>query len=275
MTKPYAEVIGDPVAHSKSPLIHNFWLEKLGLDAEYRACHVKPDELADYFAARRNDPDWRGCNVTIPHKERVAAQLDEIETRALKIGAVNTVWKVDNSLHGRNTDVEGVAEALQGLDLANKKIVVIGAGGAARSAFAHLEGLACRSVKVIARSADKANRAVSDFALPFTVHAFDEPAAIGGTALLVNATQLGMQGQAAMPEVVLTAIGSMADDGLVFDMVYSPQETQLLRVAAGCGRYTVGGLTMLVGQARTAFARFFAEVPPREYDAELRRLLTT
>ena len=272
--KPYAEVIGDPIAHSKSPTIHNFWLGKLGIDAEYRACHVKPDELADYFASRRVDPDWRGCNVTIPHKEQVAAHLDEVEPSARKIGAVNTAWKSGGVLQGRNTDVEGVAEAVQGLDLTGKAAVVIGAGGAARSAFAHLEGLGCKAIKVIARSQDKARRVLSEFALPSTVHSFDEQGTIEGASLLVNATQLGMECQAMMPQALLEAVACMADDGVVFDMVYAPQETGLLKAATRFGRYPVGGLTMLVGQARTAFARFFGELPPREHDAELRKLLT-
>lgn len=274
MSKPYAEVIGDPIAHSKSPLIHNFWLGKLGIDAEYQACHVKPEQLADYFASRRKDPDWRGCNVTIPHKEKVAAHLDEVEARAQKIGAVNTVWKADDALFGRNTDVEGVSEAIMGLDLTGKGVVVIGAGGAARSAFAHLEGLGCKSVRVIARSSARAKGVVSGFALPSSVHSFDEPEAIEGATLLVNATLLGMTGQQPMPVSILAALDSMADDGLVFDMIYSPLETELLKAAAQRGRYPVGGLTMLVGQARTAFARFFGVAPPREYDAELRELLT-
>ena len=274
MTKPYAEVIGDPISHSKSPTIHNFWLGKLGIDAEYRACHVRPEELADYFAQRRKDPDWRGCNVTIPHKEAVMACLDVLEPRAQKIGAVNTVWKADDVLFGRNTDVEGVAEAIRGLDLTGKSAVVIGAGGAARSAFAHLEGLGCVAVKVIARSTDKATGVVSGFALPWSVHSFDEPEVIDGATLLVNAAQLGMIGQAAMPEPILTAVDSLADDGLVFDIVYDPQETELLKAAALCGKSQVGGLTMLVGQARTAFARFFGQLPPQKYDAELRELLT-
>ena len=91
MSLPYAEVIGDPIAQSKSPQIHNFWLAKLGIEAEYRAAHVRPDELADYLSQRRADPAWRGCNVTMPHKQAVMAGLDAIEAPADAIGAVNTV----------------------------------------------------------------------------------------------------------------------------------------------------------------------------------------
>src|SRR3990167_7254417 len=91
MSTPYAEVIGDPIAQSKSPAIHNFWLGKLGIDAEYRACHVRPEELEDYFTRRRGDVDWRGCNVTMPHKQAIVPFLGRLDPLAAKIGAVNTV----------------------------------------------------------------------------------------------------------------------------------------------------------------------------------------
>jgi shikimate dehydrogenase len=93
MSVPYAEVIGDPIAHSKSPLIHGFWLDKLGIQARYERAHIKAESLAGYLAARRADPAWRGCNVTIPHKEAVAPFLDNIDPVAAKIGAVNTVTR--------------------------------------------------------------------------------------------------------------------------------------------------------------------------------------
>jgi shikimate dehydrogenase len=275
MTRPYAEVIGDPIGHSKSPLIHNFWLGKSGIEAEYRACHVRPEELADYLAARRKDPDWRGCNVTIPHKEQVLAHLDDIEPRARKIGAVNTIWKASDGLHGGNTDVEGVAEAVMGLDLTGKAVVVIGAGGAARSAFAYLESHGCGVVRVIARSESKARHVVAEFALASSVHSFDEPEVLADAVLLVNATQLGMESQASMPEAILQSLSGMAGNAMVFDMVYAPLQTELLKASGRHGLRTADGLVMLVGQARTAFSRFFGETPPREHDAELRRLLTS
>jgi len=276
MTRPYAEVIGDPIAHSKSPLIHNFWLEKLEINAEYRACHVKPGELADYFASRRKDPEWRGCNVTIPHKEKVANLLDSVEPNASKIGAVNTIFTHrDDGLCGINTDVDGVGEALQGLALANRRAVVIGAGGAARSAFAHLEGLGCSAVQVVVRNPHKAEAVLRDFNLTAQFHPIDgASAALEGAALVINATQLGMEGQSSMPRPILDAISSMATDSTVFDMVYAPLHTDLLGTAGKLGFGTVDGLAMLIGQARTAFARFFGEAPSSQYDVELRRLLT-
>lgn len=277
MTKPYAEVIGDPIGHTKSPSIHGFWLEKLGIDAQYKACHVRPGELADYFAQRRRDPSWRGCNITIPHKEKVGPLLDEIGPAGIKIGAINTVWRgAEGRLLGTNTDVEGVAEAVDGIDLADRPVVVIGAGGAARSAFGHLEGVPHGPVRVIARNPVKARVALGGFDLKAEIFPFTkESNAFMGAALVVNATQLGMVGQPAMPGFVLDHLSTMAPDGLVFDMVYAPLETELLGRAAQLGRSTSGGLRMLVGQARSAFARFFGSYPDRKYDIELHALLTS
>lgn len=277
MTSPYAEVIGDPIAHSKSPLIHNFWLNQLGIDADYRRCHVKPDELVDYFHGRRQDADWRGCNVTIPHKESVIPFLDRLEGAAKQVGAVNTVWREANGeLVGTNTDVDGVGEALHGgADLAGRAAVVIGAGGAARAAFAYLEGVGCSSVCVVARNRSKAAATLSDFMLPARFAAFNDANALRDAALVINATQLGMAGQDAMPEAILDGLAEAAPDCLVFDMVYAPRETELLKRALMLERATSGGLTMLVGQARTAFSRFFGKVPSRAADGELQEILTS
>lgn len=275
MTMPYAEVIGDPVSHSKSPLIHNFWLERLELEGDYRAFHVKPDALEGYFAQRREDPDWRGCNVTIPHKERVVAHIDSMDGRAQAVGAVNTVFRdAEGRLCGTNTDVDGVAEALRGFDLAGRKAVVLGAGGAARAAFFHLAGTGC-TVQVLARNHGKAQAALDQCGLAAELLPFAEGSgAFDDAVLLINTTQLGMSGQDRMPRFVLEELDQMSREALVFDMVYVPRETAMLKAAAVSGRSTVGGLTMLVGQARTAFARFFGKLPPASGDAELMHRLT-
>lgn len=275
MTRAYAEVIGDPIAQSKSPVIHGFWLERLGIEADYRACHVRPEELAAYVDFRRSDPLWRGCNVTIPHKERIGVLLDHIEPRAAGLGAINTVYRNDEGrLCGTNTDIDGVAEALRGFDLKGEKVVVLGAGGAARAAFAHLSGTGCVA-SVLARNHDKARMALEQCGLDAELLPF-----IGGTAafdnavLVINTTQLGMAGEDPMPRFVLEEVDQMNRDALAFDMVYAPRETALLRAAGLSGRASVGGITMLVGQARTAFARFFGKKPPTGDDAELMRRLT-
>jgi shikimate dehydrogenase len=277
VNRPYAEVIGDPIGHSKSPMIHNFWLSKLGIDAEYRACHVRSEELADYFRQRRDDENWHGCNVTIPHKQAVGRLVDECDVKAGAIGAVNTVVRqASGCLLGTNTDVDGVADAVRSIDLASRVAVVIGAGGAARAAFAYLAGQDCAGVRILARSPDKARQAAADCGLAADVLRFvPDTGAFDGAALVINATQLGMKQQEPMPGFVLTELGGLAENALVFDMVYVPLHTALLGAAQIRGAREADGLLMLVGQAATAFARFFGQTAPREYDAQLRALLTS
>jgi len=276
MSKPYAEVIGDPILHSKSPLIHGFWLEKLGIDAEYRACHVRPEELQDYFARRRGDAEWRGCNVTIPHKQEVGQLLDGMDSKARAIGAVNTVYRAEEArLSGTNTDVDGVAEAIAGLDLKGQEVTVIGAGGAARAAFVLLAKSDCASVHVLARNPEKAVKVADACGLFAAGHVLapDTPA-LCESILLINATQLGMTGQERMPSFILSQLDELAEGALVFDMVYAPLETDLLAAARRKGIQTSDGLVMLIGQAAVAFEKFFGQPAPREHDAELRALLT-
>lgn len=275
MTRPYAEVIGDPVAHSKSPIIHAFWLGKLGIDAQYRKTHVTPEDLASFLAERRHDPNWRGCNVTIPHKESVIRLVDCVDERAAAVGAVNAIWPGDG-LHGTNTDVDGVAEAVSAISLVGRSVAVLGAGGAARATLAFLAAQGCRSVHILARNEAKAMAAARDCGIDARVHPFGPGTRVfDGAALVINATQLGMTGQQPMPDFILTELAAMARDGLVFDMVYAPLRTALLDTAARLGLATSDGLTMLVGQAATAFARFFGQSPPREFDADLRAMLTS
>ncbi|MDG2004968.1 MAG: shikimate dehydrogenase [Novosphingobium sp.] len=276
MSRPYAEVIGDPIAHSKSPLIHNFWLERLGIDAKYRTYHIRPDELEGYFAERRVDPDWRGCNVTVPHKQTVIPWLDEVDAKAESVGAVNTILRgLNGSLTGTNTDVDGIGEVVAGASLVGRAVVVLGSGGAARAAFAFLADSACKLVRVVARSPDKAAKAAKVCGLQAEIVSLaNGDSALEGASLLVNATQLGMTGQQAMAESLLGALGGLASDALVFDMVYAPLETELLKQARMAGLATSDGLVMLIGQAATAFERFFGTAAPRRCDKELRGILT-
>ncbi|GAA3257920.1 hypothetical protein GCM10020258_18520 [Sphingomonas yabuuchiae] len=129
MALPYAEVIGDPIAHSKSPKIHGFWLKALGIEAEYRATHVTPDALPAYFAERKADPNWRGCNITVPHKIAALEHVEDREDIRTAIGATNTAFRdADGALIGTNTDAAGFAAPLKAFDLAGKPVTVIGAG---------------------------------------------------------------------------------------------------------------------------------------------------
>lgn len=270
----YAEVIGDPIAHSKSPIIHGYWLKRLGIDGDYRAARVERSELGSYLEGRRSDPDWRGCNVTIPHKEHVGPLIDAVAEDAAAIGAVNCVVKEGDRLVGYNSDVNGIAAALGAKPLGSRHVAMIGAGGAARAMLAYLSARGPATVTVIARDPDKAEglRSIAeghDLRLVALDHAGD---AFEGAALIVNASPLGMQGSPPMPGALLDALERHARGTVLFDMVYQPLETEMLRRGAAAGGEPVDGLTMLIGQARSAFERFFRAEPPS--DPMLRDLLT-
>jgi shikimate dehydrogenase len=272
MTRPYAEVIGDPIAHSKSPLIHNFWLAKLGIDAEYRACHVKPDELADYFTRRRGDAEWRGCNVTIPHKVAVLKFANETSAAVREIGAANCLFPAAAGLHADNTDSAGVDAAIPD---ALTTACIIGAGGAARAAIPSLNHFCAEHIRVIARDVEAATTMLNSQGFAADVYGFDDAAAaFCGAEGVINASPLGMIGQPPMPQPVLDALGVLGSQPFVFDMVYAPLQTELLKAAGALGIETIDGLTMLIGQAKHAFNHFFGVFPDNDLDNELRALLT-
>lgn len=274
MSRPYAEVIGDPISHSKSPLIHNFWLRKLGIDAEYRSCHVRPDELADYFAQRRRDADWRGCNVTIPHKVAALAFIDLPGAMVGAVGATNCIVPRDGKLGADNTDIYGVGQALSHeLD----GVCVIGAGGAARAALAALDQGLASDIRIVARDCEKARADLSSDFKGLKFYSFREvKAAMQGVRGVINASPLGMVGHAPMPGEVIDALEQTRSDAFTFDMVYAPLETDLLIGARVRGRKPIDGLTMLISQASFAFRLFFGVFPDRnaKFSAELRALLT-
>lgn len=267
--RPYAEVIGDPIAHSKSPLIHNFWLEKLGIDAEYRACHVRPDELADYFARRRGDAGWRGCNVTIPHKVSAMEYARVRKGTRMMVGAINTVVRApDSRLDGANTDIGGVVRPLVSIGVSGGAMAVVGAGGAARAAVAASMILGIETLYVLNRTEAKARDLLASLRPEGIVLPLEST--IPPVDVLVNASVLGMSGQPSL-DLSLDAIPCEA---IVFDMVYAPLETALLANARRRGLRTIDGLEMLVAQAAEAFEMFFGQPAPREHDVELRALLT-
>lgn len=274
MTRPYAEVIGDPISHSKSPLIHNFWLTKLGIDAEYRACHVRKDELEDYVAQRRGDAEWHGCNITIPHKVEAMRFADGCDSTAQHVGATNCLIATPKGIVAHNTDTAGVFAALP--DNVSP-VCMIGAGGAARAVMPILDFWASAwNLRVIARDRDKA-AANLDPGGVYKMQFFtfkEAELAMRGARGVINASPLGMIGQPPMPSAILHALNSAEPGAWVFDMVYAPLDTELLKTAHNLGLSAVDGLTMLIGQAAAAFELFFGRPTPREHDAELRALLT-
>ena len=282
---PFAEVIGDPIAQSKSPAIHNHWLSKLGMTGEYRAHRVQVPEIAEYFATRQRDPAWRGCNVTMPHKQLVHSQLSQIDSPARKIGAINTIYPLpQGGLAGTNTDAPGFLEPLRPLLGAThyyRMARVLGTGGAAR---AIVTALAEEKFTIVLAGRDPAKaRALLDELAPAGEHhavaldhfaqvtdfAFDDRE--GCLDLVVNASPLGMAGQPPLAyDFTHTPPGA-----IIYDIVTHPLETPLLAEARTRGFRTIDGLAMLIGQAAIAFEKFFGTPPPRdEGDAELRALLT-
>lgn len=268
MTSVYAEVIGDPIKHSKSPLIHGFWLEKLGIVADYRACHVTADGLAGYFAARQQDPDWRGCNITIPHKVAALDHVSDPGQVRQSIGAINTVFRGEKGeLIGTNTDAAGFFAPISADEWAHRDAIVIGAGGAARAILFALAQADIGTVTLLARSPLKAAALLSHFGLKGQVLKMD--ASLPPADLLVNSSPLGMVGQ---PPLDID-LSPLPENALVYDIVYTPLETGLLAAARKLGLETVDGLDMLIGQAAVAFELFFGKAPPADCEDELRALL--
>mgnify|MGYP003384674807 CR=1 FL=1 len=264
----YAEVIGDPIAHSKSPLIHQFWLAELAIAADYQAVPVTAAMLPDYFTARRQQPDWRGCNITIPHKIAALDHVDDPGGVRNSIGAINTVFRnSDGALQGTNTDAAGFYAPLAEVDLTDRPVVVIGSGGAARAILFALARMGVGPVTVLARSPMKGAALLSLFGLKGA--ALPLATALPPAALLVNASPLGMTGQ---PPLVLD-LAPLPDDAIVYDIVYAPLTTALLAAAEARGLATIDGLDMLVGQAAIAFELFFGAEPPRDRDDILRARL--
>jgi shikimate dehydrogenase len=268
MSAPYAEVIGDPVAQTRSPSIHRHWLATLGLPGDYRAVRVRPAELADYFAARRRDPDWRGCNVTIPHKRSILPLLDRIDPAVAAIGAVNCILPGAGGLTGRNTDIDGLAAALASTPLDGRKAALIGTGGGARAAIGYLLDAGAAEISVLAR--DPAPPAHDARVVLFPFDRCDS--ALADSAAIVNATPLGMAGAPPMPEALLACVARHAFGATLLDMVYDPLETPFLAAGRAGGGAPVDGLVMLIGQARAAFRFFFGHEPPPG-DEALRAML--
>ena len=269
---PVAGVIGWPISQSKSPIIHSYWMKLLGIDGHYVRLPVAPEGLK---TAVRALPmlGLRGVNVTIPHKQAVMDALDEIVPAARMIGAVNTVVVTNEGrLVGHNTDVVGVAEPLRAYALAGRPACVVGAGGAARAVLAALKELGVSEVRLINRSQDKAKELLAHFGLRGRAYGFEEQAkALDGAAVVINSSSLGMKGY---PPLELN-LSPVAADAVVYDVVYAPIETDLLRDARRRGLVAIDGLTMLVGQAKVAFRLFFDAEPPSDEasEAELRARL--
>jgi shikimate dehydrogenase len=266
-TIPYAEVIGDPIDHSLSPLIHGFWIEKLGMDASYRRNRVERAGLADYLARRRADPAWRGCNVTMPLKLDAVRLADECTDRAIGAGASNLLIPRDGKLLAGNTDVSAVMILVDRLAKAGApmgSVTLLGNGGAARAVLMALHLLGFHNVRIQSRDLAEAYKLAVEFGMEIEPASFETPVASDG---LINATPLGMSGQPALN----VDWRDMPGNGWVFDVV--PEPTALITAAASRGLTVIDGISMLVEQAAESFSFFFGKDPPRADDSELMKRL--
>jgi len=266
-----AGVIGWPVAHSRSPLLHGHWLARHGIAGAYIPLPVHPGRLE---AALRglSALGFAGCNVTVPHKEETLALVDSADDIARRIGAANlVVVRPDGSLHGSNTDAYGFLANLRDRVpdwTAGGPAVVVGAGGSARAVVAALCDAGATEIRLINRTPERAELLASSFGGPVRPVAWAErAAALDGATLLVNTTTQGMQGQPPL-DLDLSALSGAA---IVTDLIYVPLETPLLAAARARGNVVVDGLGMLLQQAVPSFAAWFGVTP--EVTRDLRALV--
>jgi len=266
-----AGIFGWPIAHSRSPRLHGFWLDRYGVDGAYIPLAVRPENFATAFRALPA-LGFRGVNITVPHKEAALANCDTVDAQAKRIGAVNTVVVDDNGrLCGSNTDAFGFLENLRrasGWKAEDGPAVVLGAGGAARAVVVALLDAGAPEIRIANRTRTRADAFVDAFGdKVMAVDWKDSAAALDGAALLVNTTTLGMQGHAPL-DLDLAALPTSA---VVNDIVYTPLQTPLLKDAAARGNATVDGLGMLLYQAQPGFEQWFGV--RHEVDDGLRRFV--
>ena len=269
MTKPRAAcLIGWPAAHSRSPLIHHYWLRTLGIEGGYNIEAVPPEGFAE-FVLRLSSHGFVGANVTLPHKER-ALTLSVPDARARAVGAANTLWYEGGELRSTNTDIEGFINNLdasaQGWDRIDEALV-LGAGGSSRAVVFGLVERGIKRVHLANRTPERARALAEQFGENVHPIAWETIAdALPRTGLLVNTTSLGMHGQPAL-EIDVSLLPSHA---IVADLVYVPLETPLLAAARTRGLKTADGLGMLLHQAVRGFELWFGKRP--EVTPELRAL---
>jgi shikimate dehydrogenase len=252
-------LIGWPAAHSRSPLIHHYWLRTLGIEGGYVIEAVPPDDLRD-FVLRLSLRGFVGANVTIPHKENVL-ELSTPDERARAIGAANTLWFADGELRSTNTDVVGFINNLDasapGWDKADEALV-LGAGGSSRAVVFGLIERGIKRVHLVNRTLTRAQVLAERFGDAVQPAKWEEVGALLSRAkLLVNTTSLGMHGQGALD----VDVGKLPAEAVVADLVYVPLETELLKAAKARGLRTADGLGMLLHQAVRGFELWFGQRP--------------
>ncbi len=261
MTKPTACVIGWPIGHSRSPLIHRYWLKTMGIDGDYLPFALEPAEAPAFFEGFAGS-GFVGGNVTVPHKETAFAKARVTDAATEALGAVNTVWLEDGRLTGMSTDGMGFLANLDHAEPDWSKdggtAVVLGAGGAARAVVWALLERGFDPVVVVNRTVERAESLAMRFGRGVRAADWDKAAeAFSEAHVLINATSLGMTGQPPLP----ADVGLLPDDAIVNDLVYAPLETGLLRQARDRELQAVDGLGMLLHQAVPGFEKGFGARP--------------
>jgi shikimate dehydrogenase len=264
-------IIGWPVAHSRSPLIHGYWLKRYGIAGSYTKQPVRPDDVVAFLRSMREE-GFAGCNVTLPYKETAYAAATEKSAAARAMGAANTLWFEGEKLCADNTDgaafVEHLRASVSGFDAKGCTVAVLGAGGAARAIIYALLEAGVPEVRIFNRTRERADVVAAHFGARVTAHDWrDRVDRSRGVGLLVNATSLGMKG-ADWLDMDATRL---TPGCIVADLVYVPLETPLLLAARARGLRAVDGLGMLLHQAVPGFAKWFGVRP--EVTDELRALV--
>ncbi|WP_162654604.1 shikimate dehydrogenase [Lentilitoribacter sp. Alg239-R112] len=267
-----AFVVGHPISHSKSPLIHGYWLKKYGLEGSYEAVDVSPDEYPSFIQMLKlDDAEFLGGNVTIPHKEQTFKLVDYVDDIAAQIGAANTIYKEGGKLHATNTDVYGFTANLDDFDKSwrkGKKAIVLGAGGASRAILFALKQIGFDEVFLFNRTIERAENLAQDFGNYIKVLPVNElQSGLQDADLFINTTSLGMGGTK-VPSLDFTV---MADDALVTDIVYTPLITPFLQMAMDQNMKIADGFGMLLHQAVPGFEHWFGERP--QVTKELREII--
>ncbi len=268
----HAFVTGYPIRHSRSPLIHGYWLKQLGLEGSYRAYEVSPEAFPDFILSLKNGQSgFTGGNVTIPHKELAFALSDRPDELSSELGASNTLWVEDDLVHATNTDGHGFTanldERAPGWDQC-RTAVILGAGGASRAVIQAVRDRGVKTIHVVNRTAARAQELADRFGQAVHAQPMEAlPEVMKDAGLFINTTSLGMDGSA-VPEIDFTI---MKSGSIVTDIVYVPLKTPILEQAEAQGFAIVDGLGMLLHQAVPGFEKWFGKRPA--VDATLRQII--
>jgi len=262
-----AGVCGWPIHHSLSPMLHSYWLKEMGIAGAYVHFAVRPDEAIYAFRSLKRT-SIRGVNVTLPLKHLAFRAADVATADAQKLGVSNCLYKRDGKLIAHNTDMEGFAAPLLKIMgpsvISHTPAIIYGTGGAARAVVGALLALGCPEIRLCGRTNIRAEAMVTEVGVPslYAVPWESRSRALAGAGLIINASAAGMKGKSALD----VNLSDAKEDAVVYDLIYTPLETPLIKAAQAIGLSTLGGLSMLIEQARPSFRLFYGETPPAHLD---------